>query len=115
MIKAGKCPPSSSPSLSSIDLNDIREPNEAMDVMMKRYFDWHVAQTPEDTADLFAAYQALNIEQFQLQQLASITTATWKEMDIPLGIGFRLSSDLKMFKHAALACKGTFIYFNVLM
>ena len=112
--RAEKRPSSSSSSLSSIDLNEIREPNEAMDVVMKKYFDWHVARTPEDTADLFAAYQALNIEQFQLQQLSSITTATWKEMGIPLGIGFRLSSDVKMFKRAALACKSTFIYFNVL-
>ena len=81
---------------------------------MKKYFDWHVARTPEDTEDLFAAYQALTIEQFQLKQLSSVTTGTWKEMGIPLGLGFRLSSDLKKFKHAALACQGTSMHSKLL-
>jgi len=96
----------SSSSTSSIDFTDLCKGNH--EDAMKQYFDWHVGRTPEDTEDLFAAYEALKIEQFQLQQLSSITMGTWKEMGIPLGIGFRLSNDLKKFTRSASACKGIF-------
>lgn len=67
-------------------------------VVLQEYFDWQVAKNPRQEAQLWKAFEKLGKEMYSLSDIRKFNIDEWGEMEIPRGLGQRLSHDIKCFK-----------------
>jgi len=62
------------------------------------YINWHIEKTPKHEDLLNAAKMKLLAEGMTLKTLRKLSNQDYKSIDIPIGIGMRLSDEVKVYK-----------------
>ncbi len=68
------------------------------DADIDSYINWHIEKTPKHEDLLNAAKMKLLAEGMTLKTLRKLSNQDYKSIDIPIGIGMRLSDEVKVYK-----------------
>ena len=68
------------------------------DADIDAYINWHIEKTPKHKDLLNAAKVKLLAEGMTLKTLRKLNNQDYKSIDIPMGIGMRLSEEVKVYK-----------------
>ena len=66
-------------------------------VILWEYIEWHRQKAPSEAANLLEYYTKLKVNGYSLEQIQGFNNKKWKRLNIPLGSGKRLRSQIKEF------------------
>jgi hypothetical protein len=79
--------PNSSPVASDTDPTEL----------LQEYIEWHIQKTPLQEWPLRDALKILQDQYYDMEGLRKLKESNWQQFEVPLGLGVRLSRDIKVF------------------
>lgn len=66
-------------------------------MLRKAYFDWQISRNPSERRAIEGAFKKAEEELYHLKDIHGFKKPDWLDLKVPLGLGRRLSSEVKEF------------------